>query len=400
MTHRYIAATMAAIGLTLTGASAYQPAASAGPGFVHTAGRQVFDGNGQPLQLRGVAIGNWLLWENFLMDGQDPPSNTGETVQLQRLAALVGQSSADSWQQQVQTDYVTSADLQQIAARGLNTVRVPINYRVLSDPSGWTYLDNVTGWARAAGLYVILDLHATPGSQSVNWTSDPVPRATNALSGSKAFQDQTVTVWQTIAGRYADDPTVAGYDLINEPEPFGQTAKLNALYRRIAAAIRQVDPNHMLIVEGTNYDDTLSSLTGLPDPNTMLELHLYWSKEPNPVKVLTNAENNAASLGAPLWIGEFGLDTNANVAAQISRYDMDPIVVGWSFWTWKSSIQSNGARFPFELQVSPAWLKLAKFLANTSNPRPTVAQARQGMDDYLSAIRTPTADQELLAALS
>ena len=110
---------------------------------------------------------------------------------------------------------------------------------------GWALLDRVLGWARAAGLYAIVDLHAAPGGQTgINHDDGPgyplmfyVPRD----------RDLTVKLWQAIAQRYAGDPTILGYDLLNEPiAPYHDIATLNPrlepFYKRVTAAIRAVDP--------------------------------------------------------------------------------------------------------------------------------------------------------------
>ena len=41
-----------------------QPAIPAG--FVHQSGTQLLDGAGQPLKLKGVNLGGWLLWEGWM----------------------------------------------------------------------------------------------------------------------------------------------------------------------------------------------------------------------------------------------------------------------------------------------------------------------------------------------
>src|SRR5215813_4941762 len=106
-------------------------------------------------------------------------------------------------------------------------------------------LGPVVGWAKAAGLYVIVDLHAAPGGQTgINHDDGPgypvmfyVPRD----------RDLTVKLWQAIAQRYAGDPTILGYDLLNEPiAPYHDIATLNPrlepFYKRVTEAVREVDP--------------------------------------------------------------------------------------------------------------------------------------------------------------
>jgi Cellulase (glycosyl hydrolase family 5) len=68
---------------------------------------------------------------------------------------------------------------------------------------------------------VILDLHAVPGGQSNTHPADPPPGGA-MLWKDEADQAQLVAIWSSLAARYRNSETVAGYDLINEchsPDP-------------------------------------------------------------------------------------------------------------------------------------------------------------------------------------
>ena len=68
----------------------------------------------------------------------------------------------------------TEKDFAEIAAAGLNWVRIPIPYWIVEVQAGepflanvgWTYLLKAIEWARKYGLRINLDLHAVPGSQN------------------------------------------------------------------------------------------------------------------------------------------------------------------------------------------------------------------------------------------
>ncbi|MCL2860118.1 MAG: glycoside hydrolase family 5 protein [Oscillospiraceae bacterium] len=70
-------------------------------------------------------------------------------------------------------------------------------------------------------------------------------------------QNDLVTLWTSIATRYKNEPTIMGYDLVNEPCPVrldSETTqqaydKWGNLASRIATGIRSVDSNHILFVE-------------------------------------------------------------------------------------------------------------------------------------------------------
>jgi len=65
-------------------------------------------------------------------------------------------------------------------------------------------------------------------------------------------QDRTVWLWEQIAARYKDNAWVAGYNPLNEPcDP--EHVRLPAFYDRLEPAIRKVDPNHMLWLDGNTF---------------------------------------------------------------------------------------------------------------------------------------------------
>ncbi|MFW8092289.1 glycoside hydrolase family 5 protein, partial [Klebsiella pneumoniae] len=58
--------------------------------------------------------------------------------------------------------------------------------------------------------------------------------------------------WQFLADRYKDEPAIAGYDLLNEPYAPSNELVVS-FFERLIHAIREVDPHHILFVEGNRY---------------------------------------------------------------------------------------------------------------------------------------------------
>lgn len=95
----------------------------------------------------------------------------------------IGQEAADANFPKHWDTWITQDDINQIASVGLNTIRIPLGFWILEDlvdrtteffpRGGFTYLQRVCGWARDAGIFVVLDLHGAPGAQGSN----------NALTG-------------------------------------------------------------------------------------------------------------------------------------------------------------------------------------------------------------------------
>ncbi len=89
----------------------------------------------QPLLLRGVGLGNWLLPEGYMWKFEPPgPQSPREIEAL--LVDLVGPERAARFWATFRDRFVTEADIERIAAEGMNHVRLPINSRVVMDDEG------------------------------------------------------------------------------------------------------------------------------------------------------------------------------------------------------------------------------------------------------------------------
>lgn len=156
-----------------------------------------------------------------------------------------------------------------------------------ADNPGFQRLDWLIEQCRAHNLYVILDLHGAPGGQSTNHSTGKAGR--NTLYTEQSDMDTAVRLWRGIAEYYRDEPVVAAYDLLNEPQNNGDTEGVNnwepesdeaventnRAYDTLYQAVRDVDPNHIISFEG------IWSMKVLPDPaehgytNMLYQLHLY-----------------------------------------------------------------------------------------------------------------------------
>ena len=239
------------------------PAAAAPGDFIHADGTHLVDGNGSRFAIKGINLGNWLVPEGYMFNFKRArsPSEIGDVIE-----ALIGPQEAARFWSEFRDVYIGEEDIRFIKAAGFNTVRVPLHWRLFVEPGdgsadrfegpGWRLLDRLVGWCRAAGLRVILDLHAAPGGQTgVNHDDGPgfplvfyVPR----------YRQLTIALWRALAEHYRDDPTILGYDLLNEPiSPYNDMDYLNPrlepFYRDIVAAIRSVDNNHAVLLAGAQW---------------------------------------------------------------------------------------------------------------------------------------------------
>lgn len=285
-------------------------------------GTSIVDANGNRIILKGSALGGQLNMENFITG-----YSGHEHEHRAAMAEVLGKEKAQYFFDRFLHHFFTDADAAFFASLGLNCLRVPFNYRHFIDddnpliikPSGFELLDNIVDICQRHGLYVILDLHAVPGGQNQDWHSD------SGLSKAKfwdfrLFQDQMVDLWVTIAKHYSGNPVIAGYNPLNEPaDP--QHVRLIAWYERVEAAIRAVDPDHILFIDGNTYAMDFSHFDSVL-PNSVYACHdyamlgfpiqgqaPYTATQEQNQKLLKSFERKAEFAkkhNVPLWNGEFG----------------------------------------------------------------------------------------------
>ena len=364
--------------------------------MVHQSDRQLVDAQGQPLQLRGVNLGGWLLWEGWIFG----KGFTAQSTMLDKLTELVGRDEAVRFRDGIYENFIAVADIEKIAALGFNSVRVPVNWRLLTDDAGWRVLDRLIDNCEKHRLYVVLDLHAVPGGQNRGFIADPGP-ARDSVWKSAANQERTVALWQQIAQRYRDRATVAGYDLMNEPvAPSG--AVLVELYRRIITAIRAVDPQHLIIFEGNKLAIDFSMFTQPLVDNQAYSFHIYnWFGDDRATR-LAGYRALSVSQNVPVWVGEFGENNYAMIRSTVQMFEApDNGFSGWAFWTWKKA----PTKFPglVTAPVSRDWRAVIDWVGSWFfGYKPAHATAGAGLNDFLKAVRLENCqvDQQMVNALT
>ncbi|KAI9893989.1 MAG: hypothetical protein M1814_004759 [Vezdaea aestivalis] len=125
-------------------------------------------------KIRGVNLGGWLSLEPFitpsLFNGYDRNLNI---VDEYTLTQHLGSQAASTLEAHYAT-FVTESTFKEIAAAGLDHVRIPFSYWAVNtypdDPYvakiSWRYLLRGIEWARKYGLRIKLDVHGLPGSQN------------------------------------------------------------------------------------------------------------------------------------------------------------------------------------------------------------------------------------------
>lgn len=348
-------------------------------GFLSVCGSTILGGSGEEVTLRGVCVGGWMNLENHLIGH---PAT--EQVVRKALLRVLGPDRYGILFDRFLDAFYAEDDAVFLAALGFNCVRLAVNYRYFEDdqrpfilnPDGFRHLDRAIAAGGRHGLFSIIDLHAAQGFQNHQWHCDN-PTTTPLLWNHPHFQDRVVWLWEQFAEHYRDDPWVAGYNLLNEPADEDGT-RVGPLYVRIIEAIRRIDPDHLVFLDGNTYGTEFEVL-GDALPGVVYALHQYpdvgragASSYPGTVdgvrwdravvqrqfddRVTFMRRNNV-----PIWVGEFGVTYEGEAALDASRLALlrDQLEIynqagaSWTFWTYKDI----GVRAPLFAASDSPWIR-------------------------------------------
>ncbi len=326
------------------------PPPAGAPGWLHTSGGQIVDEQGQAVRLTGLS---WFGLEtaNYAPHGL--------------------------WSRSM------SSMLDQIQSLGYNTIRVPYSNQLfdagstpnsidasknpdLVGKSGLEIIDALVAGARARHLRIILDRHRPDsGGQSALWYT------------SQYSEQRWIDDWVMLAKRYANDPTVVGVDLHNEPhDPAtwgdgNQATDWRLAAERAGNAVLAVNPHLLIVVEGIQtvggdtywWGGNLKNAGAFP-VELSVPNQLVYSPHDYPASVFAQtwfgAPDYPANLPgvwdahwgylatqgvAPIWVGEFGTkDATASDQqwfAAITKY-LGANQLSFAFWCWNPDSGDTG----------------------------------------------------------
>ncbi|GMK42091.1 hypothetical protein PCCS19_51500 [Paenibacillus sp. CCS19] len=344
-------------------------------GFVRAQGSKLVNGNGEPLILRGVGLGSWFLPEGYMWKF---PEQGDRPRRIERMIeGLIGKEKAEEFWEIYYDRYTAEVDIRKIAEEGFNSIRIPINARAFIEDgeplrfkgNNLRRLDQCIEWCRKYNIYAILDLHGAPGGQT-GANIDDSENDQPELFTDDAYRRITIELWRQLAERYKDEWIVAGYDLLNEPLPDWNAAlnpALMPLYRDIVKAIREVDQQHMIILEGAHWSTDWTIFDEMIDDNTLLQFHKYWN---NPdTESIQKYITDRTRWNAPIFMGEGG-ENNIDWYSGAFRL-FDDHDISWNFWTWKKMDAINS---PCSVNKPEGWDRLADYLAGGEQPSTEDAQ--------------------------
>jgi len=355
-------------------------------GFLHTNGKYIFDANGNEVLLRGIGTGNWLLMEGYMMKMAD---FAGTHTQIRnKLIETIGEQNTDIFYENWLNNHFTRRDVDSMKVWGFNSVRVAMHYKwftlpIESEPvtgqdtwfeMGFVRIDSLLDWCGDNEMYLILDLHGAPGGQGHDRNISDYDPTKPSLWESEENRRKTSALWRKLAERYAGEPWIGGYDLINEPNwelPGGTLLKQT--YMNITDAIRGVDQNHMIIIEGNWFANDYTGLTPPWDNNIVYSFHKYWDyNTQESIQWMINIRNTH---NIPIWLGETGENSNSWFAGLIELAEQNKI--GWSWWPVKKAGINNVLMVPESQQYN----NLISYW-ETGSPSMTAAQAFSAVLDW------------------
>ncbi len=363
--------------------------------FVTTRGKDLISTDGKTLLLRGINIGNWLLPEGYMFKFKTTNSPRRiETV----INELVGEDEARRFWKAYHQNYITQEDIRFIKRSGFNSVRVPFSYRLFVsgvvparlEGEGYRLLDKVVGWCKQENLYVILDMHAAPGGQ----TGDNIDDSWGYpfLYENAESQNLLINIWRKLAARYRNEPAVIGYDLLNEPiAHYFDAAKLNPklepLYRRVVAGIRQVDHNHVIFLGGSQWDTNFKVFGPPFDAKLVYTFHKYWMNVN--LGAIQEYLDFRDKYNVPIWMGESGENTDEWISS--FRTLLETNNIGWCFWPYK---KLDATSCPVSIGLPSDWSAIVDYaegprltFEDVRKHRPPKEKAQKALNDYLERIK-------------
>lgn len=353
-------------------------------GWLHTkpGGTGVYDANGNLIPLQGVNV-------DGLDFGTGNPSSSPD-------------SCGRGWS-------ISPTSFSDVASWGFNSVRIPISWEnleptppTLTSGGTWVYnwnaaylaeLDSVVSQFGQNHVAVIWDFAQVDVSSAFRQAPEKVqggecegwgnptwlypgitsPSTGQELAGAMCnfFNDRSMVggaapppieameaAESMLASRYANNPTVVGVDMFNEPwftascgSAASEGALLTSFYTAMGEAIVSANPHLLLIFEdspsGLMHNTPIIS-TPPSIPNAVYSYHTYVANWAAAQPYVQSYLGNAERWGVPLWMGEFNafeagctgvncqLDANWQPDTEALLAYCDGNAIGWAYFSYYS----------------------------------------------------------------
>jgi hypothetical protein len=323
----------------------------------------------------------------------------------------------------------TEDDYRRMARMGANFQVIRLS---LGRLGGWpgatadsTYpaqLDEMVRMGRDAGLKTVFKLvvYGIKGFGPEQWDA--------LWKNSNGSQDAVLEAWRKIWIRYKDEPSVFGYDLLNEPkrgldpdENKCVRENLMPTLRRLADELRAVSPDKWALYQPLFRDmgQGVGPFTPMKEPlgrdRVIYAPHMYTTDMKTMRETLDRYGREAALSNAPLLLGEWGPSVSLTVDSDAKRKvfytkayqetagDLDRRGIGgikaW-FCGSRSPLENKKSKTKYTWAIfsdtSPTGKTERKYLVDPlARPRPLVVAGR--LDDYRFNFATRTLEMNLQA---
>jgi hypothetical protein len=363
--------------------------------YLHRQGKYIYDGQNKEFISRSMGLGGWMIQEGYMLE-TSAFAGTQHEIRA-KIEGLIGKENTnlfyDAWLQ----NHCTKEDIDSLASWGFNSIRLPMHYNLFTLPieeepvsgadtwlpKGFAMVDSLLDWCKKDNIYLILDLHAAPGGQGKDANISDYDTSKPSLWESAENRRKTIALWRKLAERYANEPYIGGYDLINETNwaftsggnknGCGETNNLplRELYVNITNAIREVDKNHLLFIEGNCWAGNFEDLTPAWDTNMSYSFHKYWNAtDAGTIQSQLTMRNTQ---NYPLWLGESGENNNQWFYETIKMLETNH--VGWSWWPLK---KISSVVCPLTAKKTADYQKLLNYWTS-GGTKPTVTFATNAL---------------------
>lgn len=372
-------------------------------GYLKADGKRIVNEKGENVLLRGIGLGGWMLQEGYMLR----VNGRGQQQHAIRAAldSLVGPKRTAEFYDAWLANHTRKIDIDSMKSWGFNSVRLPIHYNLFTLPveqepvqgqntwieKGFQLTDHLLAWCKANHMYLILDLHATPGGQGNDVNISDRDPTKPSLWESEGNKQKTIALWRRLAARYAGEPWIGAYDIINEPnmgfsDPVNdkngtkeqKNEPLRKLMTEITAAIREVDKKHIIIIEGNGWGNNYNGVLPPWDNNMVLSFHKYWNKNDQASIGHILAARNQYNI--PVWLGETGENSNVWFTEAIRLLESNNI--GWSWWPLKKMGFNN----PSQIRSNPGYEQILNYWSGKGS-KPDEATAYEGIMKLAAATR-------------
>lgn len=352
--------------------------------MLRTNGKEIIREDGSSIRLRGMNLGNWMLIEPNMFGTAGTEIKTRRTME-----ALAGREKTERFFNGLINKWVTEKDIAYIHSLGMNSIRIPLNYRYFENDrkpyeyleSGFAQVDRVLQYCRKYQIYMVLDMHAAQGGQSGDWHCNNIFQERIDFYYDKTCEDRYISLWKEFARRYKDEEWIAGYDLLNEPvaETEYEIKRLKEIYLRIIGEIRSIDKSHIIFIEGNQWAQKFEMLDDeVYGDNIVYSPHYYCNAAvqdwdyPGETdgffydrhfmeSEMDSRDSWIRQKNRPVWVGEFGVRRLGNLSGK-NQALKDYLEIfesrgeSWCYWNFKDL----KVRGPLCLREESAWAEFTK----------------------------------------